>query len=161
MTLFGIEFSAFIVAQVFLQAPIGVVSDRFGHKPFIVGGLVVLVPATFAQGLVTTTLAMIATRLLQGAAAAAAFAPGFALAGGLADSGNSGTTFSVLTMAFTLGTAVGPFIVRYLVSFGCVVPFAFGAALAGLGALLVYSQAQETLTSSSKPTGGPQPTGQD
>ncbi|WP_049913024.1 MFS transporter [Halococcus thailandensis] len=160
-TLFGIEFSVFIVAQVFLQAPIGVASDKYGRKPFIVGGLAILVPATLAQGLVTTPLAMIATRLVQGAAAATAFAPGFALAGDLADSGNSGTTFSVLTMAFTLGTAIGPLIAGYLVSFGYVVPFAFGAVLAALGALLVYSQVEETLTGSQETTGGPQPAGQD
>ena len=159
--LFGIEFSVFIVAQVFLQTPIGRASDKYGRKPFIVGGLAVLVPATLAQGLVTTPLAMIATRLVQGAAAATAFAPGFALAGDLADSSNSGTTFSVLTMAFTLGTAIGPLIAGYLVSFGYVVPFAFGAVLAGLGALLVYSQVQETLTTDSKPASGPQPAGQD
>nr|WP_206536669.1 MFS transporter [Halococcus thailandensis] len=160
--LFSIEFSSFIVAQVFLQTPIGAASDRYGRKPFILGGLIVLIPAMLAQGLVTTPLGMIVTRLIQGAAAATAFAPGFALAGDIADTGNSGTTFSVLTMAFTLGTAIGPLIAGYLISFGYVVPFAFGAVLSGLGAFLVYSQVEEThgITSETAGSGG-QPVGQD
>jgi MFS family permease len=158
--LFSIEFSAFIVAQVFLQTPIGNASDRYGRRPFIVGGLVVLVPAMLAQGLVTTPVGMIITRLVQGAAAATAFAPGFALAGDIADTGNSGTTFSVLTMAFTLGTAIGPLVAGYLISFGYVVPFVFGAVLSGLGALLVYSQVEETHATTTTAS-GPQPASQD
>ncbi|WP_160133307.1 MFS transporter [Halococcus salsus] len=159
--LFSIEFSAFIVAQVFLQTPIGTASDRYGRRPFILGGLIVLVPAMLAQGLVTTPIGMIATRLVQGAAAATAFAPGFALAGDIAQGGNSGTTFSVLTMAFTLGTAIGPLLAGYLISFGYVVPFAFGAVLSALGALLVYSQVEETHATTAGTPGGGQPTSQD
>ncbi|EMA39051.1 MFS transporter [Halococcus hamelinensis] len=159
--LFSIEFSAFIVAQVFLQTPIGTASDRYGRRPFILGGLIVLVPAMLAQGLVTTPIGMIATRLVQGAAAATAFAPGFALAGDIAQDGNSGTTFSVLTMAFTLGTAIGPLLAGYLISFGYVVPFAFGAVLSALGALLVYSQVEETHATAAETPGGAQPASQD
>jgi MFS family permease len=160
-TMFGIEFSAFIVAQVFLQTPIGSLSDTYGRKPFIVGGLIILVPATLAQGLVVTPIGMIVTRLIQGIAAATAFAPGFALAGDIADAGNSGTTFSVITMSFTLGTAIGPLVAGYLINFGYVVPFAFGAVLAGLGALIVYSQVEETHASRTEAPSGAQPAGQD
>lgn len=160
-TMFGIEFSAFIAAQVILQTPVGAASDRYGRKPFIVGGLIILVPATLAQGFVVTPIGMVVTRLVQGAAAAMAFAPGFALAGDLAGKSDSGTTLSVLTMAFTLGTAIGPLIAGYLVSFGYVVPFVFGAVLAGLGALLVTSQVEETLTTLSETTSGARPAGQD
>ena len=159
--LFSVEFSAFIVSQVLLQTPVGNASDRYGRRPFILGGLVMLVPAMLAQGLVTTPIGMILTRLVQGAAAATAFAPAFALAGDIAKSGNSGTTFAVLTMAFTLGSAVGPLLAGYLVSFGYVVPFAFTALLSGLGALLVYSQVEETHATTAETAGNAQPAGQD
>lgn len=62
--MFGIEFSVFIVAQVLLQTPIGAASDRYGCKPFIVGGLIILVPETLAQGFVVTSMGMIVTRLV-------------------------------------------------------------------------------------------------
>ncbi|MFB6171153.1 MAG: MFS transporter [Haloarculaceae archaeon] len=143
-TVFGIEFAAFTLGQVVTQTPIGAASDRFGRKPFILGGLALLVPATLAQGLVATSLGMIAARFLQGVAGAMVFAPAFALAGDIARNSNAGTTLSVLTMAFGLGTAIGPLTGGWLVSFGYVVPFAFAAGLSVVGLLLVYTQVEET-----------------
>jgi len=98
-TWFGLQFSAFIVAQILLQTPVGSASDRFGRKPFILWGLVFLVPTTLAQGLVTTSVGMFVARLLQGVAGAMVFAPALALAGDLAR-GDSGSKLSVLTTAF-------------------------------------------------------------
>lgn len=146
--LFGVEFAAFVLVQVLVQAPIGSASDRYGRRPFILAGLVVLAPVTLAQGVVTTPAAMIATRALQGIAAAMVFAPALALAGDLASEGASGTQLSVLTMSFGLGTAVGPLASGSLVRFGYIVPFAFGALLACVGVLLVYTQVEETVGTS-------------
>ncbi|WP_255494125.1 MFS transporter [Halarchaeum sp. CBA1220] len=157
-TMFGIEFSAFVLAQVLLQAPIGSWSDEYGRKPFILAGMLVLVPATLAQGLVTTPAGMIVARFVQGAAGAAVFAPAMALAGDLATGRSSGTTLSVLTMAFGLGTAIGPLSAGLLAGitlpFGTAyaTPFVFGAVLAFLGFCLVYSQVDETVD-----TGGAEP----
>ncbi|GGL57080.1 MFS transporter [Halocalculus aciditolerans] len=149
--LFGVEFSAFVLAQVLLQAPIGAWSDTYGRKPFILAGLALLVPATLAQGFVSTPAGMIVARFLQGAAGAAVFAPAMALAGDIARGSNSGTTLSVLTMSFGLGTAIGPLSSGYLSGFSLPVgasyatPFVFGALLAALGFVLVYTQVEETI----------------
>lgn len=107
-TPFGIEFAAFVSVQVLVQMPVGSASDRYGRRPSILLGLVVLAPVTLAQGFVTTPQTMIATRAIQGCAAAMVFAPALALAGDLANEGASGTQLSVLTMSFGLGTAIGP-----------------------------------------------------
>ncbi|MFB6360079.1 MAG: MFS transporter [Halobacteriales archaeon] len=147
-TWFGVQFGAFVLAQVFLQIPVGAASDRWGRRPFLLVGLAILVPATLAQGFVTTSWGMLLTRIGQGVAGAFVFAPGFALAGDIADDRESGTKLSVLTMSFGLGTAIGPLAAGYLVRFGFVVPFVFGAALASLGFLLVYTQVSETLDTS-------------
>ncbi len=145
-TLFGVEFAAFTLAQVILQTPVGSWSDRYGRKPFILFGLLLLIPATLAQGFVTTPLTMGIARFVQGTAGAMVFAPAFALAGDLARDSNAGTTLSVLTMSFGLGTAIGPLTAGWLVSYGYAVPFEFGAALAALGAILVHTQVEETIT---------------
>jgi MFS family permease len=160
-TLFGIEFAAFTISQAVLQIPIGSLSDRYGRKPFIFWGLVLLVPATLAQGLVTTPSGMIIARLVQGIGGAMEFAPALALAGDLAKRGTSGTTLSLITMTFGLGVAIGPIAAGYLISFGYVVPFAVGAVLAGLGAIIVYTQVEETITTESDPSTKAQPVGQD
>lgn len=148
-TLFGIEFGAFVISQVLLQTPIGKASDEYGRRSFILAGLVVLIPATLAQGLVTTPLFMIAARAIQGIAGAMVFAPALALAGDLAGEGQSGSQLSVLTMAFGLGSAIGPLSSGFLVSYGFIYPFAFAAVLALVGAVIVYTQVEEPTHGSS------------
>jgi MFS family permease len=143
--LFGIEFAAFSVAQVLFQSPIGSASDSYGRRPFIVWGLVLLVPATLAQGLVVAPWQMVVARFAQGLAGAMVFAPALALAGDLATGGESGTQLSILTMSFGLGVAIGPLASGYLIRYGFVAPFAFGAVLAAVGAVLVYTQVEETV----------------
>jgi MFS family permease len=134
-----------------LQVPIGQASDRYGRRPFIVAGFVLLIPTTFIQGLVTEPLVMIAVRLGQGVAVAMVFAPALALAGDLAGEGQSGTQLSVLTMAFGLGVAIGPLASGFLYGFGFVYPFAFGAVLAAIGLVFVYTQVEETVSDTVAP----------
>ncbi|MFB6179468.1 MAG: MFS transporter [Halorientalis sp.] len=143
--LFGAEFAAVVLANVVFQFPIGRASDQYGRRPFLLVGFLVLVPSVLAQGLVTTPAGMLIARVIQGVAVAMVFAPGLALAGDLAGKGQSGTQLSLLTMAFGLGTALGPLASGYLVRFGFLAPFAFGAVLAVVGLVLVYSQVGETL----------------
>jgi len=145
-TMFGLQFAAFILAQIPLQAPIGRATDFYGRKQFIVLGMALLVPTTLAQGIVLDSWLMLGARFAQGVAGAMVFAPALALAGDLAPAGRSGGTLSVLTMAFGFGVALGPLASGFLVAFGFVVPFAFGAALAVVGLALVQTQVEETVT---------------
>jgi MFS family permease len=154
-TWFGLQFAAFIIAQVALQTPIGRACDRYGRRPFIVAGMVLLIPTTLVQGFVTASALMFFARLFQGVAAAMVFAPSLALAGDLAGEGESGSKLSVLTMAFGYGIALGPLSSGALIGYGFRVPFAFGTVLAALGAILVYTQVEETLeTTASVPVVG-------
>lgn len=151
--MFGLQFAAFILAQILLQAPIGRATDFYGRKAFIFLGTVLLVPTTLAQGLIpgvalfggvlSDSWLMFLARFLQGVAGAMVFAPALALAGDIASEGQSGSTLSVLTMAFGFGVAVGPLLSGILVSWGFVVPFAFGALLAAFGVVLVLTQVEE------------------
>ena len=90
---------------------------------------------------------MLASRLIHGVSVAMVFAPALAIAGDLAEEGESGTTLSVLTMAFGLGTALGPLLSGALFSYGFLVPFAVGAVLAVVALALVVTQVDETLES--------------
>ncbi|WP_226040492.1 MFS transporter [Natrinema sp. DC36] len=146
-TWFGLQFAAFIIAQVALQTPIGRACDRYGRRPFIVVGMVLLIPTTLVQGFVLSSAVMFVARLFQGIAAAMVFAPSLALVGDLAGEGESGSKLSVLTMAFGYGIALGPLSSGALVGFGFKVPFVFGTVLAVFGAILVYTQVEETLES--------------
>lgn len=144
--LFSVEFAAVVIANIVLQVPIGRASDRYGRRPFLLAGFILLGPATLAQGIVMTPSLMVTARLLQGVAVALVFAPALAVAGDLAEHGQSGTKLSVLTMAFGLGVAIGPLVSGVLVGYGFVLPFAFGAGLAVIGLWLVYTQVIETVS---------------
>ena len=150
-TMFGLQFAAFILAQILLQAPIGRATDFYGRKQFIVVGMILLVPTTVVQGVIMDPWLMFAARFLQGVAGATVFAPALALAGDLAPEGESGSTLSVLTMAFGFGVAFGPLLSGFLVAFGFVVPFAMGGALAAVGVVLVATQVEETVTPRATP----------
>jgi MFS family permease len=145
--LFSVQFAAVVIANVLLQIPIGRASDSYGRRPFLLAGFVVLVPSVFAQGVVTDPFLMLGARLFQGVAVALVFAPALALAGDLAGEGRSGTTLSVLTMAFGLGVAVGPLASGFLFNVGGFqTPFTFGAALALVALVLTYTQVEESLS---------------
>jgi len=143
--LFGAQFGAVTLANVVFQVPIGDASDTYGRRPFIVAGFVLLIPATLAQGYAPTPATMVLARFVQGVAVAAVFAPSLAVAGDLARKGASGSTLSVLTMGFGLGTAIGPLASGFLVRYGFPVPFAAGSALAALALAVVYTQVRETV----------------
>jgi len=143
--LFGLEFGAVTMANIVFQIPVGRASDVYGRRPFLLFGLVLLVPATVAQGYVLTPALMTMARLAQGVSVAMVFAPSLALAGDLAREGTSGTTLSVLTMAFGLGVAIGPLSSGFLERFGFAVPFLVGALLSGIAFVVVYTQVEETI----------------
>ena len=142
---FGTQFAAVTITNVILQVPVGRACDRFGRRPFLLAGFVLLVPSTLFQGIVLTPEAMLVVRLIQGVAVALVFAPSLALAGDVAREGESGSTLSILTMGFGFGIALGPLTSGILVSYGFVVPFAVGAFLGVVALVMVITQVEETL----------------
>jgi MFS family permease len=143
--MFSLQFGASVLANVLFQLPLGRLSDRYGRRPFLLGGFVLLLPTTLWQGFVTDSLVMVALRFLQGVAVAAVFAPSLALAGDLAKEGQSGSTLSILTMGFGLGVAFGALFSGILVGFGFVVPFVVATVGGVAGLYLVYTQVAETV----------------
>ena len=141
--LFAVEFVALIAVLAVLQPFVGQASDSVGRKPFIVLGLVGLVPTTVLQGLVTVPWEMIAVRGAQGVAGAMVFAPALALAGDYTTKGQSGAQLSVLTVSFGLGIAAGQLTAGYFVRYGFFVPFAVGGVMAAGAVLLVVTQVRE------------------
>ncbi len=152
--LFAVQFGATVLANVLFQLPLGRLSDRYSRRPFLLGGFVLLLPTTLLQGFVTSSLAMVALRFLQGVAVAAVFAPSLALAGDLAGEGESGSTLSLLTMGFGLGVAFGTLFSGILVGFGFAVPFVAATVAGTAGFYLIYTQVSEP---EPDPEGAPTP----
>ncbi|MFN2220324.1 MAG: MFS transporter, partial [Anaerolineae bacterium] len=134
-----------MVSRLLAQVPLGWLSDRIGRKPLIVGGLILMAPATALLGLAATTLQLTGFRVFQGIASAAIAAPAFALAADLSRSGGEGRQLSIVTTGFGLGIALGPLIAGVLGALVFELPFIIGGALTIVGAGLVYRYVPETV----------------
>lgn len=143
---FGVAFSALTVARLFVQIPIGRLSDRIGRKGIIIGGLVALAPLTVLFGYVTSTEQLIGLRLLQGVATAFVAAPAFALAGDVARKGGEGREMSFVTMGFGLGMGIGPLLAGGLAGYvGFKVPFYVIGVFCLIAAAWVWRWAEESI----------------
>ncbi len=147
---FGFAFSMVMVGRLIFQLPLGHFSDRFGRKPFIFWGLLLMAASTILLGEVQSMLQLIILRLLQGIAAAGIAAPAFALAADLSRRGGEGRQMSIITMGFGLGIAVGPLLAGLLVSFFFKLPFLVIGLAAMASALIVYKYMPETVQKESK-----------
>jgi MFS family permease len=143
--LFGIAFSALLFSRLLLQVPLGRLSDRIGRKPLIIGGLILLAPATAFLGYATSFIMLTGIRLLQGVGSAAVAAPAFAVAADLAQTGSEGRQMSIITMGFGLGVALGPLMAGILAIDSFELPFIIGGLLSLFGAWLVHRYVPETI----------------
>lgn len=143
--LFAIAFSSSTFSRLFCQVPLGWLSDRWGRKPLIISGLLLLAPTTALQGWVTELWQLIALRIAFGVGSAAVAAPAFALAADVSNAAGRGRQMSVTTLGFSLGMAVGPLLAGFLVGESFALPFLLAGALCGAAAWVVYRFTPETV----------------
>jgi len=141
---FGVQYSALILAVVLLMVPFGMASDRFGRKPFLLGGVVLLIPMIVVQGFIQSELVMIGARFIQGIAMSMAFTPALAFAGDFANSGQSARWIAMITSAYGFGRASGPAVGGFLGSFGYTIPFLAGGLISIVAMLLIITQVRHT-----------------
>ncbi len=144
-TMFGVAFTALMIARIIIQIPIGRLSDRRGRKKLIVAGLILMALATTAVGFVTATWQLMALRVLQGIASGGIAAPVFALAGDLSKKGGEGRQMSIVTMGFSFGIAIGALSAGILAIYFFALPFLVFGALGLVAAWWVYRRVPETV----------------
>lgn len=142
---FGVAFSMVMVSRLLFQVPLGRLADIIGRKPLVLGGLLVLAPATVLLGYVATSSQLILVRFLQGVGGAGIAAPAFAVAGDLAQSGGEGRQMSLITTGFGLGIAFGPLLAGLLSVVFFELPFIIGGLMCIGGMAVVARHLPETV----------------
>ena len=143
---FGIALSALTLGRLFFQIPLGRLSDKIGRKPLIIGGLLLMVPATILMAFVGSTFQLSMSRFFQGIASAGIAAPAFAVAADLSRKGSEGQQMSIITLSFGLGIGFGPLVSGLLAVYSFDLPFLVLGGLCVLAAWVVHRYVPETVT---------------
>ncbi len=133
----GLIFSAYAVVQLLVAIPFGFLSDRYGRRPFIVSGMLLLSAAFAAFPLAGSVPALVCFRALQGLAAALTWSSLNAL---IADVylDERGEKIGVFNASTAAGSIAGPLFGGALASLSLPLPFLLVAALSfGFGVYML------------------------
>ena len=131
VALVGAAMAAFFFAAIFVQYPVGRLSDRIGRRPIQLGGLVAYAAASTAFALLGTPVAALFVRALQGAGAGVVDVANNATIGEIVPAPQQGRAYGALFGSRTVGLAIGPFI-GGLVGIGAMRWLFVGAAIGSL-----------------------------
>jgi DHA1 family multidrug resistance protein-like MFS transporter len=104
----GLVMSAYFVAGLVLQYPLGHLGDRIGQRPVLIGGLVCYAAGSLGFLLDPGVAGYVALRGAQGAGAGAVQVASFALVGAAVPADRRGRAFSLLFAGQLSGLAIGP-----------------------------------------------------
>jgi len=134
--LIGLAIGIYGLTQASFQIPLGLLSDRFGRKQIIIGGLIVFAIGSVIAALSDSIYSIIIGRAIQGMGAIAAAT--MALAADLTEENNRAKVMAGIGMtigiAFAVAMVIGPLINQW---FGISGIFWITAILAIVGILLV------------------------
>ena len=133
----GLLFASYAIALLIGAIPAGMLSDRFGRKPFVLFGMFAMSAAFLFYAYATTYPMLVVARVLDGFTAAATWSAGLALIGDRCDPDSLGTYFGYALAAMAIGAVGGPVLGGFLSdSLGYKAPFILIAAMCLLGGIV-------------------------
>jgi DHA1 family multidrug resistance protein-like MFS transporter len=103
----GLIISTFLITETAFKVPFGVLSDRYGRKPFIVGGTLIAGLTPFVMRVVHSPYAFLPLRALDGVGAAALWPTVFASVAALSTDDRRVAAMSIFNMTYLIGVALG------------------------------------------------------
>lgn len=110
----GIIFGSYSAARTLLMPPVGILSDRFGRRRFILSGLTLFTIISPLYAFATDPYQLIAVRFLHGIGGAMLMPVAMSAIGDLAPEGKEGFIMGSFTSAFFAGLGFGPLIGGYM-----------------------------------------------
>lgn len=141
----GWVITSYGLARLFVNLPVGVLSERFGRRPLLLTGGVVLALGSLLCGLADRFLTLVLFRFIAGAGAATVITASHIVLADLSTHENRGRMMSMYQGFFLLGVSLGPLPGGLLAErFGLGAPFLAFAALALAGAIVAAVWIPET-----------------
>lgn len=136
--LLGMIISIFALFNALFKVPMGVLSDRYGRKPMIVGGLIVSALAPFLMTVIRIPLLFLPIRALDGMGNAAIYPAANALITDTTEANVRATALSAVSTASFIGSGAGPVIGGFIFGFtqSYAAPFYVSAFFILSGALI-------------------------
>ncbi len=119
----GLIFAAFAIVQLFTTVPFGLLSDRYGRKPFILGGMIVLAASLLYFPFAQSVPVLIVCRALQGLAASATWSSALAVVADTYPGTDKGEKLGIANAAAGLGSIAGPLVGGVLGDINFGIPF--------------------------------------
>ncbi|MFL5285309.1 MAG: MFS transporter [Rhodopila sp.] len=113
-----------------LQTPVGFLVDRYGARPFLVGGALLMSLSLAAMGLATQFWQILLLATLSGVGNSVIHPADYAILSGSVDKDRMGRAFALHTFSGNLGFAAGPPVAAFLMA-----AFGWRAALLTVGLL--------------------------
>ena len=103
-----------MLAMTAVMPLVGKLSDVYGRKPFLMGGIALFMAASAVTGASQNMVQLIAFRAVQGLAAGTIQASAFAAIGDLFEPAERGRYFGLFTGVFAVASVAGPLIGGFL-----------------------------------------------
>lgn len=126
----GVIFGSYSAARTLLMPPVGIFSDRFGRRMFIICGLFLFTIVSPLYSFAATPLQLIIVRFVHGIAGAMLMPVAMSAIGDLSPPGKEGFIMGSFTSAFFAGLGFGPLIGGFMRD-----QYSMAAAFNSMGAL--------------------------
>lgn len=133
-TIIGAVMAAFAITSTIARAPVGLLIDRFGRKPFLLWGLAFFALATLGYIWAPSLLTIFLLRILHGVGWSAATTAIVTLAADIAPFERRGEMIGYAGMASNLGATLGP-----ILGFAAVRQIGYGGAFLTSAAIVALS----------------------
>jgi MFS transporter, FSR family, fosmidomycin resistance protein len=100
-----------------LQTPVGFLVDRYGARPFLVGGTLLMSLSLAAMGLATSFWQILLLAMLSGVGNSVIHPADYAILSGSVDKTRMGRSFALHTFSGNLGFSAGPPVAAFLMAF--------------------------------------------
>jgi len=104
----GLAMAVMSASAALLQTPMGFLVDRYGARPFLVGGTLTMALSVSAMGFATAYWQVVALALLSGAGNSVIHPADYSILSGSVDRGKLGRSFAFHTFVGNIGFAVAP-----------------------------------------------------